>query len=143
MDLEDRVEALLKMMTNNSGEDDNMSEDSEFLDSSDQSETETETDKEDDTYPDLKATKTDDNYNRSFHLNKFFEDMDDTKKYVTSNTVNDTDNDILFDNKIYRVIPMKLDEIPELKNPSNKNNKQSIGRAQVQTKYKYSKLNQK
>ncbi|XP_076293943.1 uncharacterized protein LOC143215581 [Lasioglossum baleicum] len=153
MDLEDRIEMLLNMMTKEPVEgDDNYSEDSEFLDSSDQSETESETDKEDDTYSDTKSTKTDDNYySRSFYLNKFFEDIDETKKYVTLNIENDTNDDILFDNKIYRVIPMKLDEIPKstpkptpkltpkLTKPSNKYHKQCIARVPRQIKNKLGK----
>ncbi|XP_076226543.1 uncharacterized protein LOC116429511 [Nomia melanderi] len=104
-------------MTSQCAEDD---EDSSSIDSTDQSEPEIEEDEPN--YRDIRMNKNEDNFNVSLRLSKFFEDVEKSRKYSLPATGNDIRDGIRFEEKMYRVIPIKLDEkIPELRKLINSN----------------------
>lgn len=60
--------------------------------------------------------KNEDNFNDSLHLNMFSESIEESRKHLLPTTGNHTRDGIRFEEKMYRVIPIKLDEkIPELR----------------------------
>ncbi|XP_033329272.1 uncharacterized protein LOC117221984 [Megalopta genalis] len=102
-DLQARIELLLQLMTNRHAEDEQTSEDSDFEESS-----ASETEEEDE--PDYADIELRNNSNEtSLRLSKFFQEIDETKKYSPSSTVNEVRANTRFEKKMYRVIPMKLD----------------------------------
>ncbi|XP_034181171.1 uncharacterized protein LOC117604801 [Osmia lignaria lignaria] len=110
-DLTNRIKSLLEIMTNNCSEDKN-SEDEEYSISSD--EMSSENDDNDDIQSDLSETgdfSNEDYHSTVFRLNKFFRDhVENTEKHLPSTLNNNEPNNIQFEEKMYRVIPLKLDE---------------------------------
>lgn len=57
-----------------------------------------------------------DNFNASLRLSKFREDVEKSRKCLPPTAGDETRDGIRFEGKMYRVIPIKLDEkIPELR----------------------------
>nr|XP_012141163.1 PREDICTED: uncharacterized protein LOC105662542 [Megachile rotundata]XP_012141164.1 PREDICTED: uncharacterized protein LOC105662542 [Megachile rotundata]XP_012141165.1 PREDICTED: uncharacterized protein LOC105662542 [Megachile rotundata] len=106
-----RIKHLLEIMTNNCSEESANSEDEDSFISSDESCSENE---DDDDHSDLSETEDspdEEQHSPTFRLNKFFEDhINNTEKHVPLTLNNNEPNDIKFENKMYRVIPIKLDE---------------------------------
>lgn len=73
-----------------------------------------ENDDNDDVESDLSETEdfpNEDYRSTAFRLNKFFRDhVENTEKHLPSTLNNNEPNNIQFEEKMYRVIPLKLDE---------------------------------
>lgn len=79
-------------------------EDSDYSVSSDESDT-------DSTEHDVSDSENENDTDINVDLNQFFEDhIESTRKFVISNTNRNTEKKIQFEEKMYRVIPVKLDE---------------------------------
>ncbi|CAL7938813.1 unnamed protein product [Xylocopa violacea] len=107
-----RVKLLLELMTKNSAEESISTEEDDYLISTDESDIETD-DNEDysDSGEDEQNFENGQNYDTVFRLNKFFHDhVDNTRKHLSSSTRNSVWNDFKFEEKMYRVIPLRLNE---------------------------------
>lgn len=93
---------LLRIMTKECTEDSESSNDSDYSFSSNESDSESE--ESDDMCPDLNGDSVG-------NLNKFFEEyVEDGKKHLPSTMNHDIENHIRSEGKMYRVLPIKLDE---------------------------------
>ncbi|CAK9823725.1 hypothetical protein ANTRET_LOCUS2011 [Anthophora retusa] len=110
-DFTSRVKLLLKLMTSNSTKESTNAKDDYFI-SSDESDISTDDNEEDQSDENEQNFGKENNHNRAIHLSKFFEEhVENTKKHLSSNMRKDTIwNDFVFEEKMYRVIPIKLSE---------------------------------
>ncbi|CAK9811284.1 hypothetical protein ANTPLA_LOCUS6965 [Anthophora plagiata] len=111
-DFTSRVKLLLKLMTSNSTKESTNSKDDDYFISSDESDISTDDNDEDQSDETEQNFGEENNHNRAIHLSKFFEEhVENTKKHSSSNVRKDAIwNDFVFEEKMYRVIPIKLSE---------------------------------
>lgn len=110
-DLTRRIKHLLEIMTNKCSEDSANSEDEDYFISSDETCSENDDDDDHSDQSEIEDSSNEDQYSTTFRLNKFFQDhVENTEKHVPFTSNSNADNDIQFENKMYRVIPIKLDE---------------------------------
>ncbi|XP_076167579.1 uncharacterized protein LOC143146808 [Ptiloglossa arizonensis] len=112
---------LLKIMTNGCAEDSKNVKDSDYFISSDESDSE----EDDPICPDSDANENKNQSDIKYQLNKFFENhVEKTEKYLPLNVTYNIDKDVQFEEKMYRVIPIKIDpKISKLKNSITSNKK--------------------
>ncbi|XP_017798843.1 PREDICTED: uncharacterized protein LOC108579746 [Habropoda laboriosa] len=111
-DFTSRVKLLLKLMTSSSTKESTSTEDDDYFISSDESDISTDDNDEDQSDEIEQNLEKENNYNKTVHLNKFFEEhVENTRKHLSSSVHNDSVwNDFVFEDKMYRVIPLKLSE---------------------------------
>ncbi|XP_076624640.1 uncharacterized protein LOC143343546 [Colletes latitarsis] len=120
MDLKDRIELLLKIMTNGCAEDSKNVTSSDYVITSDESDSDSESD--DPVSSDSNENENEDYADIKVRLNKFFEDhVEKTERHLPSNVASNAGNDFQFEEKMYRVIPIWIDKkVSKLKNSNEK-----------------------
>lgn len=108
-DFADHVKLLLEMMTGNSKQESVNHENKDYIISSDESDIENEDND--------KINENEQNFGNGrdcdtiFRLSKSYEDhASNTRKHLKPDTRKDAWNDFVFEDKMYRVIPLRLDE---------------------------------